>query len=150
MWAGLFSSIMQRSVSFLSICGYACLWLNLIIHRKFITNLFHLVFRTGTEGSESECNCVSIFLQSWWRHQIEPFSVLLALCTGIHWSPVNSPHKGQWRGSLMFSLICVWTNGWANNRDAGDLRRHRVHYGVIVIFLFNKLCIQWFSMHLKF
>ena len=26
---------------------------------------------------------------------------------GIHWSPVNSPHKGQWRGALMFSLICA-------------------------------------------
>ena len=23
----------------------------------------------------------------------------------IHWSPVNSPHKGQWRGALLFSLI---------------------------------------------
>ena len=35
-------------------------------------------------------------------------------------SPVNSPHKGQWRGALMFSLICVWINGWVNNREAGD------------------------------
>ena len=41
---------------------------------------------------------------------------------GIHRSPVNSPHKGQWRGALIFSLICVWTNGWVNNREAGDLR----------------------------
>ena len=39
-----------------------------------------------------------------------------------------SPHKGQWRGAWMFSLICVWTNGWANNRDAGDFRCHRAHY----------------------
>ena len=36
----------------------------------------------------------------------------------IHRSPVNSPHKGQWRGALMFSLICVWTKGWVHNRDA--------------------------------
>ena len=48
-------------------------------------------------------------------------------------SPVNSPHKGQWRGALMFSLICVWINGWVNNREAGDLRRYRAHYDVIVI-----------------
>ena len=27
---------------------------------------------------------------------------------GIHRSPVNSPHKGQWRGALMFSLIYAW------------------------------------------
>ena len=42
-----------------------------------------------------------------------------------HRSPVNSPHKGQWRGALMFSLICVWVNGWVNNCEAGDLRRNR-------------------------
>ena len=52
---------------------------------------------------------------------------------GIHRSPVNSPHKGQWRGALMFSLICAWINGWVNNREAGDLRRHRAHYDVSVM-----------------
>ena len=52
---------------------------------------------------------------------------------GIHRSPVNSPHKGQWRGALIFSLICAWINGWVNNREAGDLRRHHAHYDVIVM-----------------
>ena len=52
---------------------------------------------------------------------------------GIHRSPVNSPHKGQWRGALMFSLIGAWINDWVNNREAGDLRRNRVHYDVIVM-----------------
>ena len=52
---------------------------------------------------------------------------------GIHRSPVDSPHKGQWRGALMFSLIYPWTNSGANNRDAGDLWRHRAHYNVNVI-----------------
>ena len=52
---------------------------------------------------------------------------------GIHRSPVNSPHKGQWRGVLMFSLICAWTNDWVNNHEAGDLRRHRTHYDVTVM-----------------
>ena len=52
---------------------------------------------------------------------------------GIHRSPVNSPHKGQWRGALMFSLIYVWINGGVNNREAGDLRRYRTHYDVIVM-----------------
>ena len=32
--------------------------------------------------------------KTWWRHQLETFFALLALCVrGIHWSPVNSPHK---------------------------------------------------------
>ena len=52
---------------------------------------------------------------------------------GIRQSPVNTPHKGQWRGALMFFSICAWTNGWVNNRDAGDLRHHRAHYGVTVM-----------------
>ena len=42
-------------------------------------------------------------------------------------------HKGQWRRALMFSLICASINGWVNNRGAGDLRRHRAHYNVIVM-----------------
>ena len=46
----------------------------------------------------------------------------------IHWSPANSPHKGQWCGAMMFSLICAWTYSWVNNHDAGVLRRHRTHY----------------------
>ena len=48
----------------------------------------------------------------------------------IHRWPVNSPHNGQWRGALMFSLICAWINGWVNNCEAGDLRRHRAHCDV--------------------
>ena len=51
----------------------------------------------------------------------------------IHRSPVNSPHKGQWRGALMFSLICIWINGWVNNCEADDLRCYRAHYDVTVM-----------------
>ena len=61
------------------------------------------------------------------------FRVTGNLCGGIHRSPVNSPHKGQWREALMFSLICVWINGWVNNSEAGDLRRYRAHNDVTVI-----------------
>ena len=53
-------------------------------------------------------------------------------------SPVNSPHKGPWRGAFMFSLICVWINGWVNNREAGDLGRHRPNYDVTVM---QRMCI---------
>ena len=54
---------------------------------------------------------------------------------GIHRSPVNSPHKDQWRGALMFSLICAWINGWVNNRKVGDLRHHHAHYDVTVMMI---------------
>ena len=53
---------------------------------------------------------------------------------GIHWSPVNSPHKGQWRGALMFSLICAWINDWVNNGEAGNVRRHRANYEVTAMW----------------
>ena len=53
---------------------------------------------------------------------------------GIHRSPVDSPHKGQWHGVLMFSLFYVWTSGGTNYRDAGHLRRHHAHYEVTVVF----------------
>ena len=51
----------------------------------------------------------------------------------IHRSLVNFPHKGQWRGALMFTLIYAWINDWVNNREAGDLRRQHGHYDVIVM-----------------
>ena len=88
------------------------------------------------------------FCKPWWRHQMETFSALLALCEGN--SPVTGefPHKGQWRGALTFSLIYDWINGWVNNREAGDLRRHRAHYDVIVMPM-PSICWQFIKMNYK-
>ena len=79
---------------------------------------------------------------SWWRHQIEAISALLAICAGNSPVTLNSPHKGQWRGALMFSLICAWINGWVNNREAGDLRRHRAHCDVTVMCWICEWCFK--------
>ena len=75
----------------------------------------------------------SLKTKTWWRHQMETFSASLVICAGNSPVPVNSLHKGQWRGAFMFSLICARINGWVNNREAGDLRRYRAHYDVIVM-----------------
>ena len=64
-----------------------------------------------------------------WKHFLRYWPFV----RGIHRSPGNSPHKGQWRGALMFSLICARINCWVNNGEAGDLRRHRAHHDVIVM-----------------
>ena len=58
-----------------------------------------------------------------WKHfpRYRPF------VRGIHRSPVNSPHKGQWRRALMFLLICTRINGCVNNGEAGDLRHYSAH-----------------------
>ena len=52
----------------------------------------------------------------------------LVLCWEVHRSLVVSTHKDQRGGALMLHLICAWTNGWPNNRDTCDLRRHLLHY----------------------
>ena len=60
------------------------------------------------------------------------FRVTGPLC-GEFIGPVKSPHKDQWRGALFYSLFCARINGWVNNREAGDLRRHCTHYDVIIM-----------------
>ena len=71
---------------------------------------------------------------TWWCHQMETFSALLAICVG------NSPVTGGWRGDLTFSSICARLKGWVNNLEAGDWRRHRAHYGITVMNL--KMCFD--------
>ena len=68
-----------------------------------------------------------------WKH----FPRYWSFVRGIHRSPKNSPHKSQWRGALMFSLICVWINGWVNNHEAGDLRRYYAHYDAGVMNMYG-------------
>ena len=104
----------------------------------WMSTIFHLGLERGNKLGSTTLNdspvTVTIvwqFFLAWWRHQMETFSALLAICAGN--SPGNSSHKGQWRGALVFSLICVWINGWVNNGEAGDLRRNHAHYDVIVM-----------------
>ena len=66
-----------------------------------------------------------------WKHFPHYWPFVNSLFNG------NSPHKGQWRGALMFSLICVWIIGCVNNREAGDLRRYRVNCDVMVMSIHN-------------
>ena len=95
-------------------CNWSCCWKSLLprgIHRC----------RLSLENAHDDVVK--------WKH----FPRYMPFLWGIHRWPVISPPKGQWRGALMFSLICARTNGWVNNRDAGDLRCHRAHYDVTVM-----------------
>ena len=66
---------------------------------------------------------------------METFFALLAICAG------NSPVTGEFPSrrpvtrsfDVFFDLSL--NNGWANNREAGDLRRHRTHYYVAVTII---------------
>ena len=62
------------------------------------------------------------------------FRVTGHLCgelTGLRWIPRTMASDAD--GAFMFSLICVWINGWVNNRQAGDLGRYWAHYDVTVM-----------------
>ena len=59
------------------------------------------------------------------------FRVTGHLCgefTGPRWIPRTKASDAE------LSLICVWINGWVNNREAGDLRCYRAHYDVTVMY----------------
>ena len=69
-----------------------------------------------------------------WKH----FPRYWHFVSGTNRSPVDSPHKGLWRGpgdAELWCFISAWTNGWVNNLDAGDLRRHRANYNVTVMVI---------------
>ena len=83
-------------------------------------------------------------MRTWWRHQAETFSALLALCAG------NSPVTGEFpsqrpvaRSFDVCSSICPWINGWVNNREAGDLRSHSGHYDVSVMITSGWIWLRW-------
>ena len=109
--------------SFLALCG----------SNPLVTVEFSSQRASNAERVAMPRNC-SLLVKgpsvSWWRHQIETFSALLAICAGIHRSPVNFPHKGQWRGALTFSDLCLnkllskqsW--GWWFETPSRPLWRH--------------------------
>ena len=78
-----------------------------------------------------------------WKH----FRLCWPFVRGINRSSVNYPQKGQWRGALMFSLICAWINGWVNNGEVGELRRHHTHYNFTVMWQRLAEIGAWINNH---
>ena len=68
--------------------------------------------------------------RSWWRHQMETFSALLAICAGN--SPVSGEFPAQRPVTRSFDVFFD-VRVWVNTREAGHLRRYRIHYDVIVM-----------------
>ena len=68
---------------------------------------------------------------------MKTFSALLTFCEKKPPVTGGFASQGQWCRALMFSLICAWTNGWANTRDASDFRRHQAQYDVTVMILYR-------------
>ena len=93
-------------------------------------------------------------VNTWQRHQMKTFFALLVLCEGNSLVICEFPSQRAVTQSFDVSLICAWTNGWVNNRNAGDLRRHRAHYDVIIIgIIFSEklnATVSTFSVKVKF
>ena len=123
-----------------------CIHLVCMCHWSFkMTTQNKLVFSKNETGENSWCNNSIDFnaltlprltgpgfpqtIMTWWRHQMETFSALLAICAGN--SPVRT--KASDAELSCFSLICAWIFRWVNTRETGDLRRYRSQYDVIVM-----------------
>ena len=105
-----------------------------------VISLWHANLAWAGRGNKNEYIPTSpafVFISSWWRHQMETLSALLAICAGN--SPVTAEFPSQRPVTQSFDvfLLSTWTNGWVNNREAGDLRRHRAHYDVTVMCVTN-------------
>ena len=90
-----------------------------------VTNikLINVTTYTSVNGSLCNVHCIPRNKHpcfTWWRQQLETRPLYWPFVRGIHRSPVNSPHKCQWRGVLMLSLICARINSWVNNCEAGE------------------------------
>ena len=120
------------------------------IQRSPESVISHLATMDGSRGQVRHWFIEHWKITSWhddvikWKHFLRYWPFV----RGIHWSPVNSPHRGQWRRALMCFLISAWINGWVNNREAGDLMRHSAHYDVIFdlkasgINIFGKILVR--------
>ena len=64
---------------------------------------------------------------------MENFSALLAICAENSPVPDDFPSQRPVTRSFDVTLICVWINGWVNNREAGELRRYPAHSDVPVM-----------------
>ena len=67
-----------------------------------------------------------------WKH----FPRYWPFVRGIHRSPVNSHTKAS-DAELCYFLVCARINGWVNNGEAGDLRRHCARYDAIVMYAYK-------------
>ena len=101
-------------------CHQICTWVCLVLFVVVMLIVYGVLYWISDED---------VFISAWWCYQMETFYALLTICGG------NSPVTGEFpaQSPVMLSLICAWINGLINNREVGDLRRHRAHFDVTVM-----------------
>ena len=68
---------------------------------------------------------------------METFSALLAICAGNSPVPGEFPTQRPVTRSFDVFFDLRLKNRWLNNREVGDYRRYRAHYGVTVMTILN-------------
>ena len=110
------------------------MYINLIVHVKSVAYKVHVKSNWALHTYRCKI-CIAHYRWHMMMSSNINFPRYWSFVRGIHRSPVNSPHKDQWRGALMFSLISAWINGLVNNHVVGDFRSHCAHYDVTVMVL---------------
>ena len=118
-------------------CNFFLLFLSRYCNIIFSAHWFYLGYNTVMNISADGITAFILWYCHYYFHDDiitwKHFPHYWPFVREIHQSLVDSHHKGQWQEALVFSLICAWTNGWASNRDAGDLRCHHAHCDVTVM-----------------
>ena len=135
----------------------------------YSTFVYHILYMKITSLATSDDNFgihddfqflgsqLRIYHIAWWWHQMETFSTLQTLCEGNPPGTDGFPwQRPVTRNSdTFFDVRCVWTNGWVNNRDAGDLKGHRAHFDITVMAyrtnevqtIFIRTFFSWYSLY---
>ena len=122
-----------------------CLYVNILLHVCTEMTKIKMLNLSMYSKSYTQYSICFVFCSGFVPADLYIWSKVTMMTSSngnIFRSPVNSLHKDQWRGALLFSLICTRINGWVNNSEAGDLRRHRAHYDV------TEMC-QWKLLQLR-
>ena len=124
-----------------------------VSYNGYITRADGLVMQVTTMGSNTMCTiwCVNASGTSsreitWWRHPVETFSALRTLCAGNSPVTVEFPSQRQVKRSFDRFFDLRLNNGWVNNREAGDWRRHRTRYDLRLHSKIITEITHWFTM----
>ena len=99
----------------------------------------HIYFRLWFQ-SNVVTNTRGVLMSSPGKHRIINWQVECVSCTFS-----NFRHDDVIKWKHFFIFICTWTNGWVNNRDAGDLRRRRTDYDVTIMRTMENNVNYWYT-----
>ena len=108
---------------------------------KWVVDIVNSLYKTEPFNKNLHWILWAMFKIPRWHNQMETFFHVTDHLCGNSRVTGEFPAQSHWRGALVFSFICGWINGWVNRGRTGDLRYHRDHYDVIVMFSSNYIVL---------